>query len=82
MRAVQDFKPAGSSSTKYEWVNGNTGDCSLRVFNAVPDDEGIWICEVTSSNEGVEDSLKAELYLSVGGRVILLKIPSLALNFC
>ena len=61
-RWEKDGQPVGIYPGKYVWAGRpETGDCSLRVFNASLEfDDGVWQCQVTPSSFNSKDALISE----------------------
>ena len=64
-------QPIGPEQDKYEWAESpDQGDCSIRIIGAdLKYDDGLWLCQVTSSSFQTQDALKsAPAQLVVRGR--------------
>ncbi|XP_043221154.1 kin of IRRE-like protein 3 isoform X1 [Amphibalanus amphitrite] len=57
----KDGYPIGPEQDKYEWAESpDQGDCSIRIIGAdLKYDDGLWICQVTSSSFQTQDALKS-----------------------
>ncbi len=56
------FQPIATYPGKYQWSGKpNLGDCSLEVLEAnITFDDGLWQCQVTSSDFAAQDALASE----------------------
>ncbi|XP_072749907.1 cell adhesion molecule CEACAM20 [Anoplolepis gracilipes] len=56
----KDGRPVGMHSNKYEWIRAHSGDCTLLIRQAsLRFDDGLWQCQVTSS-DFIQDGLSSE----------------------
>ena len=64
------MQPQGLFKGKIEWAGDqNSGDCSIRVFDASDVDDGDWECQVTASSFSAHDALTSNIAkLVVRGR--------------
>jgi Immunoglobulin I-set domain len=65
----KDNKPVGMYPKKYEWsgstnsmgIQSNSGDCSIWIRAATLEfDDGLWECQVTSSDFTSQDALSSQ----------------------
>ncbi|XP_071576739.1 kin of IRRE-like protein 1 [Temnothorax nylanderi] len=57
----KDRRPVGKHPDKYEWANGGGGDCTLLIKRAnLVFDDGLWECQVTSSDFTRQDALSSD----------------------
>ncbi|XP_050462024.1 hemicentin-2-like isoform X1 [Cataglyphis hispanica] len=57
----KDRRPVGMHPDKYEWASGRGSDCTLLIRRAsLHFDDGLWECQVTSSDFIRQDALSSE----------------------